>query len=529
MKYGEKSPGLLSRYFSRVKAWAGAGYGFLYSGGALSLGNMAVGFLVPFDLILARMNPQKRHTLSKEQKENLKKDQEAFKKHKAKLQKYRDDWKETHKNLKASHAFYRGLYRYVKNISRLNEDFLMRPLANIFGLVGGVLGLVAGLPISLFGFEPPKQSKLTVDNQYFSKIKFKESMRNFLGVAIWSSIAGYIFGSFYTAPITILGNTFQGASAFSGLFSGVATFIYELPTILKNTWELTKKLVTNLRDLVIWVGKKLEKIGTFIADKLGWLLNKGLQFLNWSWKKVKTVFDKCYRFASEALTWVKDQFNFVVGKISKVLTVIKENGIRGLIAWLKDKTIGACIRYFESLSAVRTVRNEIKDLVYHLLGEELKRDALLKMLNNKIDWLTLDLPKMPKLDQVNLIMSHINNIANAHRTNYQHGNIQVQLDYLELLKLSLEALKSTNVDGGDELSSDLAKLLDSKYLSWQSAEKGANKDPQPVDFLGQPNKTHLPQHNAALHKTQQRGASNDGDVLDEESKVRKNSGISAVL
>lgn len=516
MKYGEKSPGLLSRYFSRVKAWAGAGYGFLYTGGALSLGNMAVGFLVPFDLILARMNPQKRHTLSKEQKENLKKDQKAFKKHKAKLQKYRDDWKDTHKNLKASHAFYRGLYRYVKNISRLNEDFLMRPLANIFGLVGGVLGLVAGLPISLFGFEPPKQSKLTVNNQYFSKIKFKESMRNFLGVAIWSSIAGYIFGSLYTAPITILGNTFQGASAFSGLFSGVATFIYELPTILKNTWELTKKLVTNLRDLVVWVGKKLEKIGTFIADKLGWLLDKGLQFLNWSWKKIKAGFAKCYDFASQAFTWVKDQFNFVVGKISKVLTVIKENGIRGLIAFVKEKTIGAALRYVDGLSAVRAERSNIRATLNVLLSDAQKTKAVFQL----IGWQESDiLPN--KTDNLNLVMVYIEQIAEAHRANYQHGSIQVKLNYLETLKLSLDDLKTTDFESVQELSPDLEKLLNLNYRSWQSAEKNAGKEPEPVDFLGQPSKTHLPQHNAALHQAQQKGASNDGDELDDELRSKK--------
>lgn len=503
--------GLFSQYLNGVKKWMSAGYRFTYSQSAIAIGNMGFGFLTPFHLVLERLNGEDKH--KKTEAKQAPRGQPGFKQplpiKNAK-----------HVKLKEKSVFYRGLHRYVKTLSRLNEDFLMRPVANVFALVGGLVGLVVGLPISLFGFEPPKQDDVTKGNKSFTKINISPETRNFFGVMIWGGIAGYAFGSFYTAPITILGNTFQGASAFSGLFSGVATFVYELPTLVKNTWELAKKLVTNLRDLVVWVGKKLEKIGTFIADKLGWLLDKGLQFLNWSWKKIKAGFAKCYDFASQALTWVKDQFNFVVGKISKVLTVIKENGIRGLIAFVKEKTIGAALRYVDGLSAVRAERSNIRATLNVLLSDAQKTKAVFQL----IGWQESDiLPN--KTDNLNLVMVYIEQIAEAHRANYQHGSIQVKLNYLETLKLSLDDLKVANFEDNNELSPDLAKLLNLNYRSWQSAEKNAGKEPEPVDFLGQPSKTHLPQHNAALHQTQQQAASNDGDELDDELQSKKGNGL----
>lgn len=511
MELGEKPKGLFSEYLNRVSAWNVAGYRFFYSQAAVAIGHMGFGFLAPFQVYLESNKGVSPEQSSRAQYEIINPSLPQ---------------KRKHQSLKENSVGYRGLHRYVKTLSRLNEDFIMRPVANIFALAGGLIGLTVGLPLSLFGFNPPKQDEVTEKNNFFSRINLSRETRNFFGVVIWGAIAGYVFGSFYTAPITILGNTFQGASAFGQLFSAAATFIYELPTLLKNTWEFVKELPGKVKQAMAWIGEKLKTIGEFVANKLGWVLDKGLQFLNWSGQKIKAGFTKCYQFVSQALTWVKDQFSFVLNKIGKVLTVIKENGIRGFMAWIKDKTIGASIRYFESLSAVRTVTNEVKGLVYHLLDNELKRDALLKTLNNKIDWLTLDLPKMPKLDQVKLIMSHINTIANAHRTNYQHGNVQVQLDYLEALKLNLMALKSANFDDSDELSSDLVTLLDSKYLSWQSAEKEADKEPEPVDFLGTPSKTHLPQHKAGLSQAQQQGASNDGASIDDELKSKKGSWFS---
>lgn len=479
MKY-DKNPNLLSRYLTRLMDWSSAGYSFIYSQTAVAAGHVGIGFLAPFYALLELMNRSEH---------------------------------QVHQLLKETHPIYRGLNRYVKNISRLNEDFLMRPLANIFGLVGGVIGFAAGLPISLFGFEPPKPAKPTFRNQYFSDININPEHRTFFGIMIWAGIMGAMFGSFYTAPITILGNTFQGASAFSGLFSGVATFLYELPSLLKNTWKFAKNLVTTVRDTINWIGDKLKPIGEFIVNKLSWLLDKGLQFLDFSWQKLKAGFNKCYHFVLQACTWVKDQFNFVLGKVSKFLTVIKENGIRGLIAWVKEKTIGAAIRYFDNLSAVRAARSEIRAIVYTLLSDVQKTKTVFQLIGKQ------EADILPnKTDNLNLVMAHIEQIAEAHRTNYQHGSIQVKLTYLETLKLNLNDLNN--------LSPDLAKLLDAKYLSWQSGEVELDREPQPVDFLGQPSKTHLPQHQAGLAQAQQPGASNDDALLDDELKSKKGSWFS---
>lgn len=488
---------VFSSYFNRVAAWSEAGYGFLYSQAAIAIGHTGFGFLAPFHLILERLNG---HKVLQKQVE-------------ADLISSLPRKNRKHQALKATSIGYRGLSRYVKTLSRLNEDFVMRPVANIFAIAGGLIGLVVGLPISLFGFNPPKKAELTEGNKFFATIKITHETRNFFGVLIWGAIAGYAFGSFYTAPITILGNTFQGASAFAGLFSGVATFIYELPALLENTWKLAKKLVTTVRDTINWVGNKLKPIGEFIADKLNWLLDKGLQFLNFGWQKLKAGFTKCYQFVSQALTWVKDQCSFVLNKIAKFLTVIKENGIRGLIAWVKEKTIGAAIRYFDNLSAVRAARSEIRTIVYTLLSDVQKTKTVFQLIGKQE---TDILPN--KTDNLNLVMAHIEQIAEAHRTNYQHGNIQVKLNYLDTLKLNLNDLT--------DLSPDLAKLLDAKYLSWQSGEVELDQNPEPVDFLGQPSKTHLPQHKAATHQAQQQDASNDDALLDDELKSKKGSWFS---
>lgn len=460
---------LFSRYINRVKEWSLAGYRFSYSQSAVAVGHMGFGFLAPFNLLLERYNGSDKTLYQKQSPENQFEVNPLL--HKK---------NEEHQSLKENSAAYRGLHRYVKTLSRLNEDFVMRPIANVFALAGGLIGLVVGLPISLFGFTPSKLADVTKENQYFSTININPETRNFFGVMVWGGIAGYLFGNFYAAPITILGNTFQGASAFSGLFSGVATFIYQLPTLLNNTWELTKKLVTNLRDLVIWSGKKLQT----------------------------------------GFNWLKEQFNFVLGKISKVLTVIKENGIRGLVAFIKEKTIGAVIRYFDNLSAVRAAKNEIRGVVHVLLNDAQKTKTLFQLIGKQ------EIDIVPnKTDNLGLVMAHIEQIAEAHRSNYQHGSIQVKLNYLETLKLSLDDLKVANFEDNNELSPDLEKLLDSNYRSWQSAEKEMDKAPEQVDFLGEPSKTHLPQHKAVLAQAQQQGASNDDASLDDELKSKKGRGL----
>ncbi len=485
MKYdGGKQQGLLSRYVRRVKTWSGAGYGLFYSQAAIAVGHMGFGFLAPFQIILERLNGQKHAK---------------------------------HQRLKAASTPYRGLHRYVKTLSRLNEDFIMRPMANIFALAGGLIGLAVGLPISLFGFNPPKQDNVTQNNQFFGTINISPEARNFFGVLIWGAIVGYVFGTFYTAPITILGNTFQGASAFSGLFSGVATFVYELPTLVKNTWAFAKKLVTTLRDMFVWIAEKLKPIGQFIADKLDWLLKQGQRLLNFIGQKIKAGLTKGYEIASQACNWVIDQFNFVLGKISKVLTVIKEYGIRGLIAWVKEKTIGAALRYVDALAAVRTARNDIRTTLNVLLTDAQKTKAVFQLIGKEQKDI---LPN--KTDNLNLVMAYIEQIAEAHRANYQHGSIQVKLNYLETLKLSLDDLKGADFESVEELSPDLVKLLDSNYRSWQLAGKDANKEPESVDFLGDPIKTHLPQH-----KSQQSHASNDdASVVDDELTSKKGSWFS---
>jgi hypothetical protein len=427
----------MSTYLNRVNAWRQLGYRFAYLQSAQLVGHLGMGFLEPFKYYLAKKN---------------------------------QNGIGTHKLLKEDNNFYKGLYRYTKTLDRLNQDFLMRPIANVVGFLGGLLGLSSGLFLSVIPAMPPKKDSVTRRNQFFSDIQISVETKRFFGVLVWSGIVGLVVGSFYSSPIIILGHVFKGALGFSELFSTTGVILYQVPSMLRDTWHYAKKIGTALKNGI-----------EFIVDQLTWVISKGIKFL------------------AEIKTWMGEQLKFVLEKISSVFKVIKEQGLKGLLAWAKDKTFGTVLRYLDNLSGVREVNREIRSLVSSILDNKEKSESLFKLIAKNPE----DTGVVNKVDLANIVMQHIELIAEGHRTNYQKGNVQVKLAYLENLKINLEKLNKPE-GRTSSLVSDLQELLNPEYRSWKREAEA-----EPVT-LSSKNRSFLSHHE--LGSARQLRSSNDEGV-----------------
>ena len=188
----------MSSYFAGVNNWSVLGYRRFYMVGATLLGSAAVGLLYPFDVLKNNI----------ENKNNL---------------------------------FFRMLNRYTKMLHTINEELLMRPVANIFGAVGMALGFGVGLLLSVVLKEPPVAKDITKNNQYFSKIQLDQETRRFFAILVWVGMLGSIVGAYYVAPISFLGATFQGTGGLGQLFSMTAVFLYQLPNFIQQIGSFLAK------------------------------------------------------------------------------------------------------------------------------------------------------------------------------------------------------------------------------------------------------------------------------------------------
>ncbi len=541
----------MSTYVERLNGWRVWGYRAGYSTVAQAFGHLGIGLLAPFKLAFDKIKQSK------------------------------DGWRE-HIKAKETNSLYRAAYRYTKTLHRVNQEFLMRPTANLAGILGGLVSTVLGVLFSVIPIDPPERKPVTLNNEYFSEIKISKKTQKLFGVIIWAGIAGAIFGAFYPAPLVLAGNftllgkaysfnyAFQGSQAFAELFSMSAGFVYELPTVLKETWHFTKNMASKLKNTIIWIANKLENTLEFIftntwhygkklvialKDGVVWGLTKLKNMVVALGQGIESVLKNVWHYSKQlaialkdgvvwGLTklnnicvagwahlvsfknWAATQFNYVYDKIAKVVNIIRENGIRGLLAWVKDKTIGSALRYLDNLNQIGRVQSDMRELVDNLLDNEGKRKLLLTILDTRIDWLTLDLSKMPKLDQINLIMSHINKIAEAHRTNYQNGNVEVKLVYLENLKNMLKKLASKSVIEGkkDTLMTELGKVLYADYRSWDAnadkpkPDNAGTKDPLDLE---KPNQVMFNQYGSDVKHNDKASNDEEGPEVSDKKKYGK--------
>lgn len=467
-------------YVQRLQAWGTYGYRFAYTQAAQIVGHLVIGLLAPFKL-----------KFSKNKKNNSL----------------------VHENLKNESVWYKATYRYTQILHKANQEFLMRPFANLAGIVGGGIGSVLGVFLSVIPLPPPTKDEVTRQNKFFGQITINKESQKFFGVLVWAGILGAVVGAFYPAPVVIFGKYFQGSSGLSQLFSATATFLYQLPTLIKNTWDLIKKIGVGIKDSVIWLLKALDKTITFVLKNTWYYAKKLGNFVNDSIalgvNQLKNICKTGWAHLVSFKNWVAAQFNYVYSKIAKVVNVIRENGLRGLLAWVKDKTIGSALRYIENLSQVSRVKSEIRELVDNLLDNENKKALLFKLFDDgRIEFLTLDFASLPKSNQLNLIMSHINAIAEGHRTNYQKGNVEVKLTYLENLKIMLKKLTFEIISDykKETLLDDLDKVLNIDYRSWET---------KPIVDLDRPNPVMFNQFEVDSHI--ETAASNDGVNLENNS------------
>ena len=95
-------------------------------------------------------------------------------------------------------------------------------------------------------------------------------------------------------------------------------------------------------------------------------------------------------------------------------SAIKNNGLKGLLTWAKEKTFGTVLRYLDKLAGVRQVNREIRSLVSSILEDKPKSNSLFNFLDKN----PKNMEGINKVDLVNVVMQHIELIAEGHRTNY---------------------------------------------------------------------------------------------------------------
>ncbi len=380
-------------YINRVQAWAELGYGFAYIKAARAVGFPMIGFLLPFNVLY--MKARKARVLAH---------QLAYPGPKIPSLPF--------ERILSTSPLMRFFDGYLLTLNQFNQNYIMRPVANMAALLGGAMGLVAGLVLSVVPYTPPHQAVVTKDNKYFADINIGE--KSLFAALVWGGIVGAAVGAAYpaAAPILILGRSFQGALGFAQLFSAVAGTLHELPNLVENTWHAMKYSAQK-------IAQALNFMGTFIKESLVW----GLKQISW-----------------------------IASKIVSVLSVIKAQGLRGLFAFIKDKTVGAALRYVASLNQVSTCEAEIRALVTTLVNNPDKKYELFSVFSD------LDQEKS-NLDIVNIITRKISTNAELQREDINKGSIGAKIAYLQNIKINLERLsKPTEVSDSAALHI-LADLL----------------------------------------------------------------------
>lgn len=482
----------MSTYLEKLNHYRKVGYSLFYSTMAEAAGGIGIGLAAPFNWVkdtLIYKNGGNAYGLNSP--------------------KYK---KEAHRRLKTRNKTYRGFNRYLKLANRINQELLMRPLANVAGAIGGTLGFAAGLVIAVIPRTLADDDKaqeayhVTENNAYFAEIKINARTQRSMAAFVWVGLLGLAMRP-YMAPISIMGRTFQGALGFAELFGISAAFAVDLPFMLKDTWFFTKKAVTFLKDtfgvafdkiaqvvkslyknslkVIKWLGTQLQNVITSTFRMIRTVVEKVVNIVSKSLNSIATQlsngFKKVIDFISKSATFAVDQVKFVGRKIGKVLSVIKEQGLRGLIAWMKDKTFGAGLRYWHNLNAVSNTTADIRSA----LTNQLKNPEIKAMLIDLLFTKDRQQFKIQEIELADSFMKTVKEIAEAHYSHDSHGGIKVKLDYLDSVKNYVLALGT--VDGGAEQK--LKTLLKSTYRSWNAeAPKPAEapKAPKvatPVDHL----------------------------------------------
>lgn len=248
----------LAEYLNNLSHARRRGYATFYTVAAETMGGIGIGFLAPFKAVRSYIVANDFLSLF-----------------------YLE--KEVHRQMKTNNIFYRSLNHYIKLFDIFNQELCMRPIANVAGMIGGAAGFGLGLFTSVFHQNYSEAEKagvsyfVTAKNKYFSRIKVEPRSERRWTAFVWAGLAGMAIGTYFTAPVAILGNTIQGAAGLGGFFASTAATLVDLPYVLKDLFNTAKKIFKflnktlgftfeNTSKAIKWIGAQIKTLATKVVN-----------------------------------------------------------------------------------------------------------------------------------------------------------------------------------------------------------------------------------------------------------------------
>ncbi|MFO1257136.1 MAG: hypothetical protein U1E78_01745 [Gammaproteobacteria bacterium] len=290
----------LPSYRQRVSQWSSFLYRFAYDATASLVGAIPRGFLSPFEFLTKRP---------------------------------------LNKPIIRSDAARRAFQFAFIPLVEIVEFYIQKPFANLAAITTKLISFVAAPLLALFR-EPPSYPDVTVDNLYFTKIvsgPFGQVVNRYAPFLVWGALCSMSI-SFTFPELSLaftLGNMMlEGMSAFAfagSLFGLFGRFMYEHGRTIFNHLQQTLSVLK----------QRLSGLKTAIIEMISFC---------------KTVLTKLFRsisdFTANIWSWVVEQFkrlrSWFNATFESAIELIRK-GPKAIFELLKDKTIGAIMRYGAAL------------------------------------------------------------------------------------------------------------------------------------------------------------------------------------